>query len=169
MAHPKQEEVRQRYRRCCGYCGVSEVDAGGLLTVDHYRPVALGGDESDDNLIYACFKCNQYKGDFYPSMADKAQARRVLHPLRDDVASHIRANERTGEMEAVTVTGRFHIALLQLNRPALVAFRVRRRLAELLAVKQHLLEEEVARLRATIAEQETYIGLLRRLLGWPLE
>ncbi len=56
MAHPSHEEVRRRYRQACGYCGVSETDAGGALTVDHYRPVADGGDDSEDNLVYACFR-----------------------------------------------------------------------------------------------------------------
>lgn len=85
MAHPKLEQVRQRYDCCCGYCGVSEVDAGGTLTVDHYRPVTRDGDDTDDNLVYACIHCNQYKGRFYPSPQDVACGRRVLHPLRDDL------------------------------------------------------------------------------------
>ena len=55
MAHPKHVEVRDRYQRCCGYCGVCEDDAGGELTVDHFIPVAAGGGDDDENLIYACF------------------------------------------------------------------------------------------------------------------
>jgi hypothetical protein len=35
MAHPKLQMVRARYAFCCGYCGVSEADVGGELTVDH--------------------------------------------------------------------------------------------------------------------------------------
>jgi hypothetical protein len=31
---------------------VSETDAGGELTVDHYDPVSAGGDDSPENLIY---------------------------------------------------------------------------------------------------------------------
>jgi HNH endonuclease len=54
VAHPKLDAVRQRYQYRCGYCGVSETDTGGELTVDHYRPVTAGGDDSDDNLIYCC-------------------------------------------------------------------------------------------------------------------
>lgn len=63
VPHPKHERVRQRYDGRCGYCGLSEVDAGGELTVDHFRPVAAGGGDDDDNLVYACFRCNLYKGD----------------------------------------------------------------------------------------------------------
>ena len=66
MAHPKHEQVRQHYGQRCGYCGITETDAGGELTIDHYRPVAAGGNDSDDNLVYACFRCNQYCGRFVP-------------------------------------------------------------------------------------------------------
>ena len=95
MAHPKHEQVRQRYNHRCGYCGVSEVDVGSELTVDHYQPLSADGDDSDDNLVYACMKCNQYKGDFFPTDDDLAYGRRVLHPLRDDVSDHVRENRQT--------------------------------------------------------------------------
>lgn len=64
MPHPRHQEVRQRYQRCCGYCGVTETEGGGELTVDHFRPVSAGGDDREENLVYACFRCNLYKGDF---------------------------------------------------------------------------------------------------------
>jgi len=83
MAHPKLQTVRERYAFCCGYCGVSEADVGGELTVDHFRPVSAGGDHSDENLVYACVRYNQYKGALLPEATDVAQERRLLHPLRD--------------------------------------------------------------------------------------
>ena len=104
MAHPKLELVRERYSRCCGYCGVSEIDAGAELTVDHFRPLSALGDESGDNLVYACAKCNQYKADFVPSPDDLSRGRRVLHPLLDDLAVHFR-EEGTGVLRPLTETG----------------------------------------------------------------
>jgi hypothetical protein len=167
MAHPKHEQVRERYDHRCGYCTVSEIDAGGELTVDHYHPLSAGGGESDDNLVYACSRCNLFKGDFWPGDQDHERGHRVLHPLRDEVSVHLALNEQTGRMEALTETGRFHIALLQLNRPQLVALRVRRRLSTLREVNQQLLEAEIAQLRLTLDARERYIALLRRLLGLP--
>src|SRR5207244_2722059 len=117
------EQVRQRYGRCCGYCGVSETDTGGELSVDHHHPVAAGGDDSADNLVYACFRCNLYKGDFHPSPPDRDRGWRILHPLLDNVGPHLREDEHTGRLEPLTDTGRFHIDLLQLNRPALIEHR----------------------------------------------
>jgi hypothetical protein len=167
VAHPKQDQVRRRYGFRCGYCGVSESDVGSELTVDHFQPVTVGGDESEENLVYCCFKCNLYKSDFFPSPEDLQHGRRLLHPLRDDSASFFRENMQSGELEPLNETGRFHIQLLQLNRPALIECRLSRQLLGLLSEKQKLLEIENAHLRETIVALERYISGLRTLLGFP--
>jgi hypothetical protein len=165
----QRDRIRARYEYRCGYCGVSETDTGGILTLDHHHPRTAGGDDSDENLVYACPRCNQYKGDFWPDVDDTRLGRVVLHPLLSELAQHFRDDEETGQLVPLTETGRFHIALLQLNRPALVQHRLRRRLSELLTAKQRLLEAENAQLRATVAEQERYIALLRALVGPAVE
>jgi hypothetical protein len=167
VPHPRHEQVRQRYQFRCGYCGVSEVDAGGELTVDHYLPVVAGGDDRDGNLVYACIRCNQFKGEFRPTPEDQEQVRRVLHPHRDDLTTHVTLDSRSGELQGLTETGRFHIALLQLNRPALVEHRLQQRLLELLAEHQQLLAAENKRLRSALRAQRAYILILRRQLGLP--
>ncbi len=48
----KQESIRRRASFACEFCGVSETDVGGLLTVDHFHPKAKGGSDDPDNLIY---------------------------------------------------------------------------------------------------------------------
>lgn len=169
MPHSRLAQVRLRYGACCGYCGVSEVDAGGELTVDHHRPVAAGGGEDDDNLVYACVRCNLYKGDFFPGPIHVTCGWRVLHPLHDDMSLHVGEDARTGLLVPLTETGRFHIALLHLNRPALVQHRLRRQHARLLEAKQRLLKLENARLRQTVQAQETWIEELHRLLGIPYD
>lgn len=166
MAHPKLRQVQQRYNHRCGYCSVSEVDTGGELSVDHYQPQAAGGDDGDDNLIYACFRCNLYKGDFSPTADDQRQGRRVLHPLLDDVTTHLREDLATGSLEPLTETGRFHIALLQLNRPALIAHRLRVRRLALEQAKQKLLEAQLAQLQASVDAQALFITALRRQFGF---
>lgn len=165
MAHPKHEDVRRRFRGCCGYCGVSESDGGGQLVVDHYLPTAAGGNDDDENLIYCCFRCNLYKGDFAPSRADKEAGRSVLNPLIDQFSEHLRIHESTGSVEPLTETGRFHLSLLRLNRPELVAYRLRRRAVGLGKARQQLLESEISELRAIITAQEKYLAHLRKLIG----
>jgi hypothetical protein len=165
VAHAKHDDLRAYYEGRCGYCGVSDVDAGGEFTVDHYIPTAAGGDDSDDNLVYCCFRCNLYKASFVPSEVDILAGRVVLHPSRDSAEQHWRLNERTGQLEAISETGRFHIAILHLNRPALVAYRLRSRGNQLRTARQELLEAENPELRAIIAAQRQYIKKLRQILG----
>jgi len=61
ITNEDRQAVRDAYGYCCGYCGVSESDIGGDLQLDHYRPVARGGSDDLDNLVYACEHCNRFK------------------------------------------------------------------------------------------------------------
>ena len=160
MSHPLFEVVRQRYRRSCGYCGVTETAVGGELTLDHYHPRAAGGSDEPDNLVYACIKCNQYKSDYWPDDADLAQGRRLLHPGVDDASLHMSEDEATGRLQGLTPTGVFHITVLRLNRPQLVAHRLARRLEKILEEKIRLLEQQNAEMERTIAAQERYLDVL---------
>lgn len=164
MAHPKHENVRGRYGGSCGYCGVSDEEAGGQFTVDHFIPKSDGGDDQDENLVYCCFRCNLYKSDFSPTDGDHAAGRVLLHPSRDDPSAHLMLDASTGLLESLSETGNFHIALLHLNRPALVAHRLRRRRANLREARGQLLETENQELQAIIAAQQKYISRLRQLL-----
>jgi hypothetical protein len=143
---------------------VSEAEVGGELTVDHFRPLSAGGDDSDANLVYACVRCNQYKGALLPEATDREHERRLLHPLYDDLAAHIREDENTGRLEGLTATGRFHIAALRLNRPALLVHRQRRYLAILLEARLAQTLTENQALRERIAQRELYITYLEERL-----
>jgi 5-methylcytosine-specific restriction endonuclease McrA len=59
-----REQVRQRAQCACEFCGVTEIDVGGMLTIDHFQPRTKAGSDALDNLIYACIACNQYKQDY---------------------------------------------------------------------------------------------------------
>src|SRR5258708_40363996 len=61
------EQVRHRAALACEYCGVTESDGGGLLTVDHFQPQAAGGADELANLLYCCHRCNLYKADYWPA------------------------------------------------------------------------------------------------------
>jgi 5-methylcytosine-specific restriction endonuclease McrA len=49
-----REQVRQRAQCACEFCGITEVDTGGMLTIDHFQPCSKAGSDALDNLIYAC-------------------------------------------------------------------------------------------------------------------
>lgn len=169
MAHPKHQSVRVRYNYQCGYCGISEIDAGGELTVDHYHPVARGGDDSDDNLVYACVRCNLYKSDYWPDAKEITSGYYVLHPILNEIEYHIHQNELTGELDALSETGRFHIVLLDLNRPQLITHRQRARIQALSAEILQTLREELTDLRAEVDAYTHYASQLEHLLGIQLE
>lgn len=163
MAHWKHGEVRTRFGGRCGYCSVSEIESGGALTVDHYIPLSANGDDSDDNLVYCCFRCNTFKGDFAPSSDDLIHGYRVLHPLRDDAATYFKEDLESGLLIPIHETGRFHINLLQLNRTPLVEHRRLRRLATVQEETIRVLEIKNELLRQQIASLENYIRTLRGL------
>ena len=55
------EKILRVFRRdkfTCQYCGATGTD----LEIDHVIPVALGGSNSEINLVTACRKCNRKKG-----------------------------------------------------------------------------------------------------------
>jgi hypothetical protein len=161
MRHPLFEAVRDRYRRTCGYCGVTEITVGGELTLDHYQPRSAGGGDVLGNLVYACVRCNQYKSDFWPDSTELAHGWRVLHPGVDDVSGHVVLDENTGCLHGATPTGAFHITLLRLNRPQLVAHRLAHSLQKVIEEKIRLLEQQNAELQKTVSAQERYLELLQ--------
>jgi hypothetical protein len=151
LIRPEQRNVLQRlYNFRCAYCGISEVDSGAELTLDHFQPRTKSGTDETENLVYCCHACNAYKGNYY--QPDSAE--RILHPRRDNLSEHL-LEQPDGTLRPLTPTGAFHIEQLHLNRPALVAHRLAERQLqverrELLALRQRLAElrrqeEEVRR------------------------
>ena len=59
--------VREQYNFRCGYCGVSEIDVGSELEIDHFQPTSQRGSDELDNLVYACPACNRNKASYWPS------------------------------------------------------------------------------------------------------
>ncbi len=67
---------RDGYR--CQYCGIAKTP----LTVDHVVPKNRGGIDSWENLVCACVRCNNKKGNRTPEMAHmplRRQPRRPTH------------------------------------------------------------------------------------------
>jgi hypothetical protein len=155
MRHDERETLRHCFHFQCGYCGVSERDAGAELTVDHFQPSSQGGLDQPENWVYCCHACNEFKGDSW----NPDSARRVLHPLRDDPAVHM-AEQDDGTLQALSETGAFHIERLHLNRRQLVAYRHERRLVDAAHQTQARLIERLQQLEQ---EVETLTARLQRL------
>ena len=117
-----REQVRRRANFACEFCGVTETDTGGQLTIDHFRPKTKGGDDRLENLLYCCARCNQYKLDYWPMDPDDPS---LWNPRREPFSQHL-LNLDDGTLHPLTPTGAFTLKRLRLNRPSLVAYRLRK-------------------------------------------
>jgi hypothetical protein len=157
------DQVRRRANFACEYCGVTETDSAGQLTVDHFRPRAREGTDELTNLLYCCYRCNLYKAGYWPAQATDPA---LWNPRQESRETHLLALA-DGSLYPITATGRFTLDRLRLNRPALVEYRRRkqsqneeavvlRQLQELLTSLKQLhdrLKEAVEERRALLREQ----------------
>ena len=167
--------VRERAQSRCEYCGVSEQDTAGELTVDHFQPQLKGGTDDLDNLSYCCQRCNQYKSDYWPS---NEAAVPLWNPRRDNHSDHF-VMLADGTIYPRTAIGSFTIARLRLNRPPLVAYRLRHtarieeaqllvQFRDVIGLLEQLQTQHAALLnqqRVLLEEQRALIFLLLRQQG----
>jgi len=66
-ASSKRNRILARDGNRCQYCGTKGTAFD--LTVDHILPVSRGGTTSPENLVAACYACNQRKGSRTPEEA----------------------------------------------------------------------------------------------------
>jgi hypothetical protein len=162
--------IRQRANFACEFCGVTETDTGGELTVDHFHPQTKGGTDELANLLYCCQRCNQYKADYWPTQPDDPV---LWHPRRDPIETHLLLLA-DGTLYPITATGAFTLQRLRLNRPPLVAYRLRQqsqaeahrlltRYRDLVVVLEQLYQQQLVLLdeqRALLEEQRMLLRLL---------
>jgi len=143
MRDSLRQAVRIRDEFRCRYCGVTETHIGSTLTIDHIQPPLQGGDDSLDNLVYCCHPCNEFKSKYWRTEPDL----RLLNPLVDDFAEYYREQD-DGTVTALTERGANHIQRLHLNRPELIAHRLRERFYATREVTVAAMEEELRQLRS---------------------
>lgn len=83
MLTRKNVIVRDRHR--CQYCNHSK----GPMTVDHIIPKTEGGGDTWENLVCACSRCNNKKGDRTP---EEAGMRLLRRPRRPTLITFIQQN-----------------------------------------------------------------------------
>lgn len=116
-----RQQVRERANFACEYCGVTETDVGGELTIDHFQPQSKSGEDSLENLVYCCVKCNQHKADYW---IDDSNAPSLWNPRTEQFIEHF-LRLIDGNLYPLTDKAQFTIRLLRLNRPQLVEHRLR--------------------------------------------
>jgi len=78
-----RKNIFKRDNHKCGYCGRGDLP----LTIDHIIPKARGGSDVWDNLVTACTKCNNLKGNRTPEEADMPLK---IKPYRPDHLMYIK-------------------------------------------------------------------------------
>jgi 5-methylcytosine-specific restriction endonuclease McrA len=71
-----RRNIHYRDNFCCQYCGVKTKE----LTIDHVIPKSRGGDDSWENLVSACKKCNNKKANRTPNEANMHLIKKPYKP-----------------------------------------------------------------------------------------
>jgi 5-methylcytosine-specific restriction endonuclease McrA len=114
--------VVARSNRRCEYCGKPEI---GFFPheVDHIIAEKHGGASTAENLAFACFECNRYKGSDIASIDPETQrVTPLFHPRTQRWLDHFRFER--GFIIPLTAEGRVTVALLRLNEPTRVQERI---------------------------------------------
>lgn len=73
-----RHSIFERDRNTCQYCG--KVFPRSQLTLDHVLPQSRGGQETWENLVVACMRCNVRKGNLTPEEAGMTLLRKPSRP-----------------------------------------------------------------------------------------
>jgi hypothetical protein len=116
MDAPLADQVRQRARGCCEYCGLSEELSSTPFEIDHIVAEQHGGKAVLANLALACFADNHHKGPNLGGIDPKTGKKCWLYnPRRHKWTKHFRWDGPV--LVGRTVVGRTTIAVLAINLP----------------------------------------------------
>ncbi len=121
-----RRKVAAQARLRCGYCLTAEGIVGTPMEIEHLVPEALGGATEEENLWLACPLCNRHKG-CRTTAEDPASGQMVplFNPRSQTWEEHFSWGGSGTRVIGVTAVGRATVAVLKLNRPALVKARKR--------------------------------------------
>lgn len=89
MAEQLRQLVRERADERCEYCRFPEACADFPFQIDHVIALKHEGPTASENLAYACYYCNTYKG---PNLSGiDPQTRQIVplfHPRNDSWSEH---------------------------------------------------------------------------------
>lgn len=114
--------VTQRAKAVCEYCQLPQPLSSIPFEIDHIIAQKHGGVTVPENLGFACFYCNSYKG---PNIAgidpESGRIVRLYHPRKDRWSKHFRWDGPL--LVGSSAIGRATIAVLAINHPDAVALR----------------------------------------------
>jgi len=122
ISQATRQAVIARANSRCEYCGKPQISFFPH-EVDHVIAQKHGGQSTLENLAFACFECNRYKGRDVASFdPQNGQLTALFHPRQQKWAEHF--CYEVGGIIPLTPAGRVTVFLSRLNEPTRVQERV---------------------------------------------
>lgn len=119
-----REFTRSRAEFRCEYCLIGEEEVFLPHEPDHIIAVKHGGLTVSENLAWACFLCNRFKGSDLASIDPASgEIARLFDPRSQRWSDHFQVD--LGRIEGRTPEGRATASMLRFNLPDAVATRQR--------------------------------------------
>ncbi len=109
---------------CCAYCGTPQANSGAPMVVDHILPRSKGGATQFENLCFACYQCNLYKGSSIEAVDPLSGTVTLLFdPRRHIWTQHFRWDDAGLRIIGLTATGRATVNRLRMNNAVILEAR----------------------------------------------
>ena len=108
----------------CAYCHTPQANSGSPMVVDHLCPLSRGGETTFDNLCFACYRCNLFKGSQVEAIDPLSGEMTPLYHARSDRWSeHFAWDEASLRIFGLTPVGRATVTALNMNNDVILDAR----------------------------------------------
>lgn len=116
--------VHRRVNHACEYCLLPDTLSFYPHEVDHVIAIKHGGTTTADNLAYACWRCNRYKGSDLGSFEPESRHFSFLfNPRQQNWDDHFYL--QNAQITGKTSEGKTTVHFLRFNSPERIAERKR--------------------------------------------
>lgn len=114
--------IWHRAQSRCEYCQMHQDHDPATFEIDHVIPEKMNGITTEDNLVLACFKCNNHKGPNIAGIDPETREKTFLFdPVHQQWTQHFQWDGP--RLIGLTPTGRATVLLLKINAGHRVAHR----------------------------------------------
>jgi len=119
-----KQTVIERACGCCEYCKALASHTPSPFEVEHIIALVVGGDDTLENLAYACRGCNLHKG-IKVTISDLKTGQQIplFHPRKDQWNDHFKWDDEVLRIIGITLKGELTIKTLDMNREGLINLR----------------------------------------------
>lgn len=115
------EEVDDHH---CAYCRTLQLYCGHPMVVEHIWPKNKGGITTFENLCYACYRCNLFKGSQTHRIDPQSgELTPLFHPRQHEWHQHFVFDPSGLQIVGLTAIGRATVVALNMNNDVLVDAR----------------------------------------------